>query len=200
MDGRSPRLLGSVYHKSAFPPFPPILKLFLQDQRGENRKSAIMELKGILVNMRWETHIGVLRPRLTAGFFKRVHQLCTPGQSETAAPPRSGVEEKNEQECGGGGAPAGPPEEEESDGRQLGARHLHAHPGYFVLSLLWLHYFTVCTHRKPQKLFLFIQIMCLHTHKRLLLIHFISTIFKRQNQWINAFMSIQKPARTSILG
>lgn len=99
-----------------------------------------------------ETHIGILRPRPTAVFFKHLHQLCTPGQSETTAPPRSGAEDKNEQECGGGGAPAGPSEEEESDGRQPGAQHLHANSGYFVLSPFWVHYFTVCNNTTLQKL------------------------------------------------
>lgn len=71
VDGQSPLLFGSVCHESPITACPPILKLFLQDQRSENRKSAIMELKGMLVKrqnkqMCWDTHTGILRPRLTA--------------------------------------------------------------------------------------------------------------------------------------
>lgn len=97
-----------------------------------------MELKGMLVR---KSHIGILRPRVTAVFLKPLHQLCAPGQDETPAPPKKGDEEGNGPECGGGGAPAGPSEEEESDGRQLGAQHPD---GYAVLSLLRFHYVTIC--------------------------------------------------------
>lgn len=58
LDGQSPPPVCAVYRDSACPPNP---ELFLQDQGSENRKSAIMELKGMLVRM---PHIGVLRPPL----------------------------------------------------------------------------------------------------------------------------------------
>lgn len=58
MDGQSPCLFASLYHEWAVTPFLPILKLLLQDQRGENRKSAFMELKGMLVKNQKQNSVG----------------------------------------------------------------------------------------------------------------------------------------------
>lgn len=79
-----------------------------QDQRSENRKSAIVELKGMLVMMDMFFFSCWALSLILFYFF-------APEQHEASEPPQSAFQE-NQPKCWGGRAPACAAEEEESDG------------------------------------------------------------------------------------